>query len=76
MFRTFVKYKAEREGKYFILVDKLFASTKLCFVCNNKNDNITLATREWNCPHCGTHHERDHNAAINIQREGKRLLLA
>ena len=76
MFRTFVKYKAEREGKYFILVDKMFASTKLCSVCNNKNENITLATREWNCPHCGTHHERDHNAAINIQREGKRLLLA
>ena len=76
MFRTFVKYKAEREGKYFILVDKMFASTKLCSVCNNKNDNITLATREWDCPHCGTHHNRDHNAAINIQREGKRLLLA
>ena len=76
MFRTFVKYKAEREGKYFILVDKMFASTKLCSVCNNKNDNITLATREWNCPHCGTHHERDRNAAINIQCEGKRLLLA
>ena len=76
MFKTFVKYKAEREGKYFILIDKMFASTKLCSVCNNKNDNITLATREWDCRHCGTHHNRDHNAAINIQREGKRLLLA
>ena len=76
MFRVFIKYKAERAGKYFIVVDKMFASTKLCSVCNTKNDNITLSTREWDCPHCGTHHDRDHNAAINIKNEGKRLLLA
>jgi putative transposase len=76
MFRVLVKYKLERIGKYYILVDKWFASTKLCSVCNNKNDKITLATREWDCPHCGAHHNRDYNAAINIQREGKRLLLA
>lgn len=76
MFRLLVKYKLERSGKYYILVDKWFASTKLCSVCNNKNDKITLAIQEWDCPHCGTHHNRDYNAAINIQREGKRLLLA
>ena len=76
MFRVLVKYKLERRGKYYILVDKWFASTKLCSVCNNKNDKITLATREWDCTHCGAHHNRDYNAAINIQREGKRLLLA
>ena len=76
MFRVLVKYKLERIGKYYILVDKWFASTKLCSVCNNKNDKITLATQEWDCPHCGAHHNRDYNAAINIQREGKRLLLA
>jgi putative transposase len=76
MFRVLVKYKLERIGKYYILVDKWFASTKLCSVCNNKNDKITLATQKWDCPHCGAHHNRDYNAAINIQREGKRLLLA
>lgn len=76
MFRIFVKYKLERSGKYYILVDKWFASTKLCSVCKNKNDNITLATQEWDCQYCGTHHNRDHNAAINIQCEGKRLLFA
>ena len=76
MFRVLVKYKLERRGKYYILVDKWFASTKLCSVCNNKNDKITLSTQKWDCPHCGAHHNRDYNAAINIQREGKRLLLA
>ena len=76
MFRTFVKYKLEREGKHFILIDKWFASTKLCSHCGYKNDDITLSTLEWYCPKCGTFHLRDHNAAINIKREGYRMLTA
>ena len=76
MFRTFIKYKLEREGKYFILIDKWFASTKLCSACGYKNDEITLNTLEWYCPECGTFHLRDHNAAINIKREGYRMLTA
>ena len=74
MFRDFVKYKAEREGKYFIKINKWYASTKTCSVCHHKNDDITLKTREWICPQCGTHHFRDHNAAINIKQEGLRIL--
>ena len=76
MFRTFVKYKLEREGKHFVLIDKWFASTKLCSHCGYKNDDITLSTLEWYCPECGTFHLRDHNAAINIKREGYRMLTA
>ena len=76
MFRNFVKYKAEQEGKYFILVDKWFASTKTCSHCGYKNNEITLKTREWICPECGTYHLRDHNAAINIKREGYHILLS
>lgn len=76
MFKTFVKYKAEYEGKYFILVNKWFASTKTCSHCGYKNNKITLKTKEWICPECGTYHLRDHNAAINIKREGYRMLLA
>ena len=76
IFRTFIKYKLEREGKYFILIDKWFASTKLCSACGYKNDDITLNTLEWYCPECGTFHLRDHNAAINIKREGYRMLTA
>ena len=74
MFRTFVKYKCEREGKRFIQIDKWFASTKTCSVCGYKNDDITLKDREWTCPECGAHHNRDENAAINIKREGYRIL--
>ena len=75
MFRDFVKYKAEREGKYFIKIDRWYASTKTCSECGHKNDDITLKTKEWICPNCGTYHLRDHNAAINIKREGINILL-
>ena len=74
MFRDFVEYKAKREGKYVIKIDKWYASTKTCSQCGSKNDEITLKTREWICPNCGTYHLRDHNAAINIKREGLRIL--
>ena len=69
-----IKYKAELYGKTFIEIDQWFASTKTCHKCGHKNNNITLKDREWNCPKCGTHHERDHNAAINILNEGLKTL--
>ena len=75
MFRDILKYKAENEGKYFVKVDKWFASTKTCSHCGHKNNDITLATKEWICPECNTHHNRDHNAAINIQKEGYNVFL-
>ena len=75
-FRVFVHYKAERAGKHFVKISKWFASTKTCCNCGYKNDDITLDTREWDCPDCGIHHDRDHNAAINIKNEGWRLVLA
>ena len=76
MFRVFVQYKAERAGKHFVKVDKWYASAKKCCACGHKNDEITLKTKEWYCPHCGTYHFRDHNAAINIKNEGWRVVLA
>ena len=76
MFRVFVQYKAERAGKHFVKIDKWYASTKKCCACGHKNDEITLKTKEWYCPHCGTYHFRDHNAAINIKNEGWRVVLA
>ena len=74
MFRDFVKYKLEREGKHFVKIDKMFPSSKLCHVCHYKNTKLTLKDRDWTCPHCNTHHDRDYNAAINIKQEGLRLL--
>lgn len=69
-----IKYKAELYGKTFIEIDQWFASTKTCHKCGYKNNNITLNDREWNCPKCGTQHQRDHNAAINILNEGLKTL--
>ena len=69
MLRAYVQYKADRAGKHFVKIDKWYASTKTCSHCGYKNDAITLKTREWVCPDCGSYHNRDHNAAINIKRE-------
>ena len=73
-FRTFLSYKAESKGKKLITIDKWFASSKLCSGCGYKKEALTLQEREWTCPCCGTHHDRDVNAAINIREEGLRLL--
>ena len=74
MFRTFLEYKLSERGKHFIKVDKFFASTKTCHCCGYKNNTLTLKDREWTCPNCNSHHDRDVNAAINIKNEGLRLL--
>lgn len=69
-------YKAKRNGKIFVQIDRFFASTKTCSVCGHKLEEIGLDVREWNCPNCGTHHDRDVNAAKVIRTEGIRLMKA
>ncbi len=77
MFTTFLQYKLEDLGKQLIKVDKYFASSQICNVCGYKNtDTKDLSIRAWDCPDCGTHHDRDVNAAINIRNEGMRLISA
>lgn len=77
MFTTFLQYKLEEAGKQLVKVDKFFASSQLCSVCGYQNpDTKDLSVREWNCPCCQTHHNRDVNAAINIRNEGMRIELA
>lgn len=73
-FCTMVKYKAEWEGKYYIEVDRFFPSSKTCNHCLHQVDSLTLDIRSWQCPNCGTIHDRDINAAINIRDEGLRIL--
>ncbi|MGC8713332.1 MAG: IS200/IS605 family element RNA-guided endonuclease TnpB [Leptodesmis sp.] len=73
-FCTMLKYKAESEGKTYIEIDRWFPSSKTCHVCLNTVDNLTLDVRGWTCQHCGTRHDRDINAAINIRNEGLRIL--
>lgn len=76
MFTTFLQYKLADLGKQLVKVDKFFASSQICNVCGYKNPNTkNLNVRVWDCPQCGTHHDRDENAAINIRNEGMRLVL-
>jgi putative transposase len=65
-FVSMLKYKSEWNEKTLVLADKWFASSKLCHVCGNKKKDLMLNEREWDCPVCGTHHQRDLNAAINL----------
>jgi len=74
-FNQILEYKADWYGKDIIEIDRWFPSSKLCSVCGYKNDKLTLSDREWVCPKCRTKHNRDLNAAINIEKEGKRILL-
>jgi putative transposase len=73
-FKIFLKYKAERIGKIVIEIGRFEASSQLCNVCGYKNKELTLSAREWICPICGTIHDRDINAAINVRNIGIRTL--
>ena len=67
-FRRQLKYKLEDQGKQFVKAEKNFPSSQLCHVCGEKNPEVkNLKLRNWICPHCGTSHDRDINAAINLK---------
>ncbi|MGW3040993.1 zinc ribbon domain-containing protein [Kitasatospora sp. NPDC001159] len=53
-----------------------FPSSRLCSACGHNTGAKPLSIREWECPHCGTHHDRDVNAARNIRTEGRRIRAA
>lgn len=67
MFRQMLTYKADRYGKKLKVVDRFFPSSKMCSKCGSVVEKLPLNIREWDCPKCGTHHDRDENAAKNIE---------
>jgi len=74
MFCTMLKYKAEAFGKVYLEVGRFFPSSHLCSETLLSLPHMDLSVREFNCPHCGSWHDRDINAAINIKNEGLRIL--
>lgn len=69
-FRNMLVYKSEREGKNVIFIGRFEPSSKTCSECGYINKDLSLSDREWICPKCGTHHDRDINAAVNIKDFG------
>ena len=81
-FNRQIEYKAQMYGKQIYRVDRFFPSSKTCSVCGCIQDKMPLNVREWTCPDCGAHHDRDINAAHNLLRQamsevthGERLAL-
>jgi putative transposase len=68
-----LEYKAKWYGRTYFPLDRFFPSSKLCSSCGHLLDELPLSVREWDCPACGAHHDRDINAAINIKRAGQYL---
>ena len=74
-FKSTLTTKAMLNDKFVIEVDRWFASSKTCHCCGYVYKDLTLGEREWVCPICGEHHDRDLNAAINILIEGNKILV-
>jgi putative transposase len=74
MFTNFLAYKLDKKGGKLVEIDRWFPSSKLCSNCYHQVWEMPLDVRDWTCSHCGTHHDRDGNAATNIREEGIRLL--
>ncbi len=66
-FRRQLEYKAAMRGGILVVADRWFASSKTCSCCGHKLDDLPLPAREWTCPSCRASHDRDVNAAVNLQ---------
>ncbi len=69
-------YKAQWYGRTLIRIDRWFPSSKMCSWCSYVIESLDLEVRDWMCPNCGTHHDRDVNAANAVLTEGLRLSAA
>lgn len=68
-FREMLEYKCKKYGKTLVVVNPAYTS-RICSICGQDTDKKPLSVREWDCPFCNTHHDRDVNAAVNILNKG------
>ena len=64
----------ELPGARVVKIDRYFPSSKRCSACGHQLQELKLSVRSWRCPTCGALHDRDENAALNIETEGLRIL--
>lgn len=72
--RRQLNYKSTWFGGRVITVNRFFASSRICFRCGEKKEDLELRDREWRCPNCGATNQRDLNSARNIEAEALRIL--
>ncbi len=68
-FVEILQFKCIKHNREFVQIGQWTATTKPCSDCGHRNENLSLSDRQWRCRECGSHHDRDINAAINILRE-------
>jgi putative transposase len=69
-FRVMLEYETAKAGRHLIVIDRWYPSSKTCSACGHLLAELSLKTRTWQCPSCGTRHDRDVNAAKNILAAG------
>ena len=75
-FKDILKSKAIANDKKVILIGRYYPSSKTCSQCGYIHKGLKLKDRHWQCPNCGSYHDRDFNAALNILYEGRRISAA
>jgi putative transposase len=67
-FRRQLGYKAKMQGRVLVTAPRFYPSSKTCSGCGHRLEALALSIREWTCPACGAQHDRDHNAAVNLEK--------